>query len=291
MGLVLLGLVYLAVMYFDSPKSEELEKQLVTIDTAKVTAISIVTENETVMLSREGYQWQVGLMTGKKVKAQTSKVVGLLDQLIDLRPDRLAAKDPSKWSDYNVDSTGTGLQVMEGSNTTLDMVIGQSGSTSYIRVVGEDEVYASDRFNGLNNHDEINHYRDNTFIKMNTDSLASMAFNYPGDSSFQLINQAGGWSFSDGSAADSTEIVDYISNLDLRNSDSFAGQDGSSAGNPLAEIIITSLNEQPVSIYAYQDAADSVIYQSSINQESFYNDAKLGQEYFVGRSAFTEAPK
>ena len=291
LGLVLLILVYLAVTYFDSSKSEELEKQLVAIDTARVTAIDISSGEETVKLTRDDQQWLVELKTGKKVKAESSKVEGLLDQLIDIRPDRLAAKDQSKWSDYQVDSTGTVLRVVEGETTTLNMVIGQSGSTSYLRLANEQEVYASDRFRGLNDKDKINHYRDNTFVEMNTDSLMSIAFNYAGDSSFQLVNQQGSWSFEDGTAADSNKVLEYIQKLDLRYSDNFSGQDGSSVGTSLAEIVVNSRNQQPESIYAYQDPADSVIYQSSLNQESYYADEKLGQEYFVGRSAFISDAK
>ena len=291
LGLVLLGLVYLAVTYLDSSKSEELEKQLVAIDTAKVTAISIQSKEETVKLLRDAQQWQVELKTGKKVTAETAKVEALLDMLLDLRPDRLAAKDQSKWKDYNVDSTGTQLKVMEGGNTTLDMVIGQTGSTSYVRLAGEDEVYASNRFKGLNNKDEINHYRNNIFLEMNTDSLTSITFNYPADSSFQLVNQSGSWSYDDGTAADSTKTVDFVSSLGMRFSDNFSEQDGSSLGAPLAEIVINSISDSPVSIYAFRDAADSVIFQSTINQESFYKEAKLGQEYFVGRSAFENSPE
>jgi hypothetical protein len=286
LGLVLLGLVYLAVTYFDSSKSEELEKQLVAIDTAQVTAIDIISGEETVKLTRDGQQWLVELQTGKKVNAESSKVEGLLDQLIDIRPDRLAAKDQSKWGDYQVDSTGTALRVTEGQTITLDMVIGQSGSTSYLRLADEQEVYASDRFMGLNNKDQINHYRDNTFVEMNTDSLMTIAFSYAGDSSFQLVNYQGSWSFEDGSAADSIKVLDYTRKLGRRYSDSFSEQDGSSVGTSLAEIEISSQSQQPVSIYAYQDLADSVIYQSSLNQDSYYADEKLGQEYFVGRSAF-----
>ncbi len=288
LGLVLLVLVYLAVTYFDSSKSEELEKQLVTIDTAKVSSISIAA-SETVQLTREDQQWLIVLKTGKKVPAKTDKVTGLLDQLTDIRPDRLAAKDPSKWKDYQVDSAGTALKVVENGTTTLDMVIGKPGATSYVRLADENEVYASDNFRGLNNEITINHYRDNTFIRMNTDSLISIDFNYASDSAFQLINSKGSWSFGDGSIPDSTKIMDYVSKLSLRYSNNFSDQDGSSVGPVVAEVVLQSQNQQPISLYAYEDAADSVIYQTNINPESYYNEDKLGQDYFVGRSAFSRS--
>lgn len=284
LGLVLLALVYLATVYFDSSKSEELEKQLVSIDTANVTEIIITSSDETVNLTREGQQWEVQLNSGKKVPAVTSMVKSLLNELINIQPDRLAANDKSKWKDYQVDSTGTNLQVKEHDKLTLNMITGHSGSTSYIRLADETEVYASDGFGGLKSKETINHYRDNTFVKINTDSIQSIAFRYPGDSSFQMINDSGYWSFDDGSPIDSTKTVDYIRNLKLKYNDQFSGQDGSSLGESLAEITISTKNEADLFIRAYRDPADSMVYQSSSNPTAFFKDKELGETLFVGKS-------
>ena len=284
LGLVLLGLIYLAVVYFDSPKSVELEKKLVNIDTARVSEIIIVTESETVNLSRENQQWQVSMKSGKKVTAVTSKVKALLDQLLKISPDRLAAKDRDKWADYHVDSTGTSIKVIESGNTTLDMIVGQSGPTSYLRLAGEEAVYASDGFGGLNAKDNINDYRDNLFVRINTDSLNSISFNYPADSSFQIINHQGKWKFEDGSLADSAKTVNYLNQLKFYNNQNFAEQDGSSLGTPLAEIVLDSKSEDRVLISAYSDTADSVVYHSSLNQSAYFNDKTLGTKYFIGKS-------
>ncbi len=285
-GLVLLALVYLAVTYLDSPKSEELDKQLVAIDTAKVTQINIIGKDQTVNLYKENQGWQVALSTGKQVKAESSRVTSLLNQLLNIGTDRLAAKDKSKWSDYQVDSTGTRLQVKEGDATTLDMIIGQSGTTSYLRLADEIEVYASDGFQGLGSKQEINHYRDNLFVEMDTDSLTSISFNYP-DSSFQIINNAGSWQFEDGMAADSAKTAAYLGKLSLKSSENFAAQDGSTVGPTLAEIKINSNSQPQVTIRAYSDNADSVVYQTSINQEAYFADKTLGEDFFIGRSALS----
>ncbi|GJM28965.1 MAG: hypothetical protein DHS20C17_16000 [Cyclobacteriaceae bacterium] len=289
LGLVLLGLVYLATTYFDNTKSEELDKQLVSIDTSKVTSITIVTSEETVKLERENQKWSVRLNTGQMTPAASSKVNSFLSQINGLQPDRLAAKEQSKWVDYQVDSTGTELQIHEGDLLTLHMVIGQSGSTGYLRLADESEVYASDNFGGLNNSARINHYRDNTFVKMETDSIQSLAFKYNGDSSFQIIRESGNWQFEDGSLADSIQVANYLQKLELKYNDNFANQDGSSLGHTLAEIVINYKNQPELVIKAYTDAADSVVYQSTANPSAFFNDKVLGEDYFVGKAAFTAA--
>ena len=285
LGLVLLALIYLAVVYFDSSKSAPLEKQLVSIDTSKVTLLIIETTAEQVKLSKttDG-QWQVDLPSGKKVTAVTSKVNSVLGQLMDIRTDRLAAKDEDKWAEYQVDDTGTKLKVQEGDVLTLDMVVGQSGSTSYIRIAGEVEVYASDDFKGLSSNDNINHYRDNTFVRMETDSIESITFNYPGDSSFQLTNKQGAWTIDDDTPADSVKTIDYFRNLSLKFNDDFALEDGSSLGAQIAKIEFKFSNQAPVFITAFEDLADSVIYQSSINEEAYFSDTALGEEFFIGKS-------
>ena len=105
LGLVALVLAYLAVVYLDSSKSAPLDKQLISIDTSQSTRIVIQNDQEQVNLSQTSGQWQVALPSGKKVTATNSKVGDLMNTLLDIRTDRLAAKDESKWSDYQVDST------------------------------------------------------------------------------------------------------------------------------------------------------------------------------------------
>ncbi len=291
LGLVVLALVYLAVVFFDSSKSAPLEKQLVSIDTSKVTQLIIESLDERVNLTKPAGQWQVELPSGEKVTAVASKVNSVLGLLMDIKTDRLAAKEEEKWSTYQVDSTGTKLKVQEGDKLTLDMVVGQSGSTNYIRLAGEVEVYASDGFRGLSMHDNINHYRDNTFLRMETDSIESISFNYPGDSSFRISNMAGAWTIDDSTPADSTKIVAYIRSLSLKFSDNFASEDGSSVGAQIADIVIESENQPRVSITAYSHPSDSVIYQSSNNQEAYFNDATLGEAFFIGRSDLMISPE
>jgi len=285
LGLVLLALIYLVVVYFDSSKSAPLEKHLVSIDTSKVTRVIIEAPDEQVSLTKttDG-QWQIALPSGKKVTAEANKVNSVLGQLMDIRTDRLAAKNEDKWAEYQVDDTGTKLKVQEGDEITLDMVVGQSGSTTYIRIAGEDEVYASDDFRGLGTNDNINHYRDNTFLRMETDSIESISFNYPGDSSFQLTNMGGSWTLDNTTPADSVKTADYLRNLKLKFNNDFAAEDGSTIGKQIADIVIVSKNQPRVSIRAFEDPADSVIYQSSVNLEAYFNDAGLGEEFFIGKS-------
>ncbi len=285
LGLVLLALIYLVVVYFDSSKSAPLEKHLVSIDTSKVTRVIIEAPDEQVSLTKTSDgQWQIALPSGKKVAAEANKVNSVLGQLMDIRTDRLAAKNEDKWAEYQVDDTGTKLKVQEGDETTLDMVVGQSGFTTYIRIAGEDEVYASDDFRGLGTNDNINHYRDNTFLRMETDSIEFITFNYPGDSSFQLTNMGGSWTLDDSTAADSVKTENYLRNLKLKFNNDFAAEDGSTIGKKIADIEIVSKNQPRVSIMAFEDPADSVIYQSSVNLEAYFNDSALGEEFFVGKS-------
>ena len=270
LGLVILVLIYLAVEFFDSSKSVQLEKQLVSVDTSMVTQIVIQNPNEAVKLTRTGGNWQVDLPSGKKVSAVPSKVQDLLSELLHIKADRLAAKEKEKWAEYKVDSLGTKLRVHQGDQMTLDMVVGQLGNTGYIRLANETEVYTSDNFKGLSAKERINHYRDNTFVKMATDSIISLSFNYPGDSSFNLLLDQPQWMIDESTEADSSKTSDYLQNLSLKFNDNFAKQDGSSVGPKIAEIVITSKNQQQVFITAFQDPADSVIFQSSVNSEAYF---------------------
>jgi len=291
LGLAVLVLAYVAVVYFDSSKSAPLNKQLITIDTSQVTRIVIQNNREQVNLSNTSGQWQVTLPSGKKVSATSSKVRALMNTLLNIQTDRLAAKDKAKWSNYQVDSTGTILKVFEGEHSTLDMVIGQLGANSYIRLAGETEVYASDNFKGLSTSETINHYRNNTFVKMPTDSIRSISFFYPGDSSFQVTNDQGQWLIEEGVYADSTRMVDYLNGFIEANNDNFSQQDGSSVGSKLGEIVLQVHNQPQVTLTAYQDVADSVVYQSSVNDEAYFNDRGLGKAMFIGKAQLLSKPE
>ena len=282
LGLVLLGLVYLAIVYFDSPKSAELERELVSIDTAKVTSIVIEDNDETVQLFKVPTGWEIALASGTRVSAEPDKVQSLLKDILSIQADRLAAKQESKWPDYGVDSAGVSVKVTEGNTVSLDMVVGQAGTSNYIRLDGEAEVYASDQFNGLKGLDQINNYRNNTFIEMATDSIETINFAYPADSSFQLNHSADGWTI-DAVAADSIKVSDYLRSLKLKYSNDFSGQDGNSIGAQIAQITITSKDQDPITLTAYGDNADSVVFQSSVNPESFFRDASIGSDFFVSK--------
>lgn len=176
--LLLIGAVA-AIQFLGGDKERSFRTEIVELDTAKVTSISLfprANEGKEIKLTRQDSTWSVQQEDGSIETANQDAVNGLLGTLLTVKPKRLAAKSDAKWEQYEVtDSKGTRVKVREGDKEVLDLYIGkfsvkqnQGGNpqlggqqlppqfaggggqqpqptlTSYVRVSGEQETYAVD---------------------------------------------------------------------------------------------------------------------------------------------------
>ena len=75
-----------------------------------------------------------------------NSVQSALDELNFLEATQLISRDESSWNEYKVDSGGTRVRVLEGSETTADIMLGrfeykQTGMMSYVRPSEDEETY------------------------------------------------------------------------------------------------------------------------------------------------------
>ena len=106
-------------MIIESSHGERTFKSdIVNIDTAKVTAISIyprATNHKEVRLYKEGDKnWKVKLDNNQTASVPESKVKSLLNMLVQVKPIRVAAQDKSKWAEFKVDTAGTRVRSLSG---------------------------------------------------------------------------------------------------------------------------------------------------------------------------------
>ena len=153
---VLLALAAFYVYYDSSHEERTFKKNIVDIDTVKVTSISIypkANNHKEVRLFKEGKDWQVQLDNNKSVPAKQSKIKNLLNQLVEIKSIGVAAQNENKWHEFQVDTMGTNVKVFEGNNNTLDITFGKfnyeqqtrSMSTA-VRIKGDDNVYEVNGF-------------------------------------------------------------------------------------------------------------------------------------------------
>ncbi len=303
--LVVLVLVYLGIQFFGGKsRSKSFKAELVEIDTAKVTKVMIDAKGESLELIRENNTWKVSIGEGKYAEAQKSSVKSTLNSLLTIKPSRIAAKNPEKWKEYQVDSAGTRVQVFEGSKNTLDLIIGRFGFNqqamqqqqqmmmggrggqqfyTYVRLENEPEVYVADNFMGMSLNSDASGFRNKQLLSLTTDSIAEIQFNYPADSAFVLTKMDSVWSIF-GNLTDSASTASYLSDIRYVNNSNFVDDVPASAlVSPTVSMTIRQNGKPDIMVKAFQHPVHKWIVNSSENPLAYFADESLVEELFVGR--------
>lgn len=158
----------IAWVNFSDSKDEKrnFRKELVSIDTSKVTELLLypqALQGKEIKFTKQNGSW---LLNSSDTSAVLEKqaVDGLVNNLLQVKPKRLAARSEAKWVELEVDETkATRIKVKEGNDITLDLFVGkftfqqaeanpnmppqqqqQPIMTSFVRLAGDIDVYAVD---------------------------------------------------------------------------------------------------------------------------------------------------
>ena len=99
-----------------------------------------------------------------------SKINQLLSQLLLFQPIGVAAQSKDKWTEFQVDTSGTKVKVFQGNQNTADITIGKftyhqpNNMMTYVRVGGDDNVYEVLGFMNFEFNHDANYFRDNHVI-------------------------------------------------------------------------------------------------------------------------------
>jgi len=317
--LALVG-VYMFVTMQDRKKGERnFKSELVAIDMDKATKVVIKSNksDQPLELNKDGEQWMVTLKDGTKVQAMDNTVESTFKELEGIKTSQVAAKSADKWAEYKVDDQGTNVEVYEGANKVLDIILGkfdidpqslqqQGGQfggqsqpkfTSYVRLQGENEVFAVKGFyEGLNSQTADN-YRDKAMFKANRADIAKINFNYT-DSAYQLVLADSLWTIN-GSAVDSTQAAQYLNTVSTISGSKFVGQPGS---NSIANIVVETKSGQSTTFNAYTLPASApaegeekkgpeYVVSSDALVNSYFEGSSVFGRLFVGKGKFGKGKK
>ena len=285
--LVVLGAA-LAISQFTkrSGRSKSLRSELVSIDTAKVSKVEVITGDLSVALTEADQGWRVALDNGTQKQTRAGAVSTMLASLSSVEPGRLASKSPSKWKDYQVDSTGTRVKVYEGDEVVTDIVIGRFGVEgqqsyfTYVRLFEDEEVYVAPNFMSITIGKDAASYRDNTLLRLQKDSLTAISFSSP-EGAFQL-SKGETWYLTD-QPADSAAVASYLTGLSLVSSKEF--YDEEVVADPTHTVTLSFSNQPDVVLDAYALGNDMVV-RSSENKFESFSDPALFEKVFKSQSAF-----
>lgn len=291
---VLLVLV-LAFVFFEPNQGESnFNSDIIHIDTAKITSISIFpksTNHKEVKLYKEGRDWFVQLKNNKSALVPSTKINGYIRELLNIKPRSVAAQSKSKWAEYKVDTSATTVKVYEGKKNTLDLHIGKFAfqrprtMLSYIRVGNDNNVYQVEGMLGMSFNQKWNYFRDNELLTGSFTDWDTLAYNYPGDSSFVLTKKNKKW-LMNGRPADSAGVYNFLRELRYTRGTDFVDDfDQSILMKPLYTLNIIGKGTQRIE--AYQNGKQLLIH-SNTNPQSYFNGSKnkLSEKVFVGKEKF-----
>jgi len=300
--LAVLAGVFLVVKLFRSPLREtNIPQQLTTVDTTAVTEIIILPARQPgteIHLQRSGKIWK--LAAGEK-SGHLEQGAGptALASLMNLHPDQIVSRRRAKWNDFNVgDSTGTRVRILAGEDVMADLWIGRTefkpsatggmfegGGSTYVRVQGEEEVYAVPAFLDGQFNRPFDDWRDKTFTRIKRDSIDRIAFQYPADSSF-VLERRGGW-FMGSSPADSSRVAAYLNGLEYKNVNSFAKE--SIQGDAPVKIEFQKRSRTVATLEAWPSGSSWTIH-SSYQPDTYFTIEGLNaqKDVWKGRKEFTK---
>lgn len=290
---VLLVAVILIFSSESTKKEKSFKTNIVSVDTSKITQISLFPKSKAgkeVRLFKENSEWKVTSILGKTYSTPKYKVKNLLSELIKIKPKRVAARNQSKWKEFQVDSSGTRVAVYEGGSKTLDLIIGKfsfqqpRSMSTYVRLANEDDVYEVDGFLEVTFNKGADSFRNETIVKDSKDKWNKLSFESP-ESSFELIKVDGKWKI-DGEYTDSAKTETKLGLIShLTNNNYIDDFDKSMLNNEYAKLTINREDEDPIEIVGYKDDSMYLI-NSSMNKETYFDGSKFADKVFLKKEVF-----
>lgn len=151
---VLFAIVLITQLFKNKQGDRNFETQLFTIDTAKVSSITIVPKGSTdeIRLVKSGVTWSLQTK-GKTYKAEQSIPKGMLGELHGIKAEQIVGTEKSEWNKFELNDTSTiWVRVDEGNKRTADFRVGKfsfrqpSTMITYIRLANDEKVYAVNGF-------------------------------------------------------------------------------------------------------------------------------------------------
>ncbi|GAF01783.1 DUF4340 domain-containing protein [Saccharicrinis fermentans] len=243
---VLLAIVVITYFVDRSKGVNTLKSVLFHIQTEDINSVVVypkVLNGGKIELKKEGDIWKVWA-DGKSYNGDAGIISGLIHQVNDLKPLRLASKNKDSWKKYELtDSLSSKIELLKDAEVLETLYIGkfsyvqskqnpmmmqqypyqrgpQGTMTTYVRAGKDHEVYAVEGFLGSTVNRNVDAFRNKQILKVDKNNLSKISFTYPADSSFTMIKNEDTW-MSDGVALDSAKVANYLSKISSLRGSSF----------------------------------------------------------------------
>lgn len=296
---ILIGIFVLSRVFRASRLDSNIRKELVRLDTARVTEVRIkssATEGEELKLIKSGTNWKV--VSGMKEAVTEPGVVNsMLGVAMNLNVQRLVSRKKEKWEAFEVGESSTRVTIFDGSKKLADFRVGKfgfpqgqqgngiQGMYTYVRLTNEDEVYTSEGFIASHFNRSFDQWRDKTFLKVNQE-VSRIDFIYP-DSSFVLEKRDTIWYAGNDRAVDS-KVTQYLNKIKFKNIPEFKEGIVGPGVAPL-KLQIARATGAIATAQAWPESEDEWILSSSFQEGIYFSGKRSGviKEIFPGKDWFT----
>lgn len=297
--LVVLGVIVAAMFLFDFGKTEKtFQSDLISIDTNKVSKVVVFPKNNkanpVVLRKEDDGNWMVKLFNGKMVPASGKRVLASVNQVIDVKTNRLAARGNEKFTEYQVDSSATHVEVYENNKLAADLIIGKFSMdpetremSNFVRLADSDEIYEVTGFMSFGFDSNPDAFRDKKVIEGGYADWNSIKYQYPADSSFVMKKVSDNWVINN-TETDSAETAKYLSSVSNLNGNSYIDDyNPEDLETPDYTISIEKENGVVITVEGFK-TEDHFYVRSSLNPESVFDGytGKLAEKLFVAKEKF-----
>ncbi len=188
---------------------------LVSYDSASVDKVEISGTGGSVTLVKQGNGWM--LTSPMQYRADQNVVTTAVGKGKDIQVKNIVSSNPEKQQLFQVDSSGTLVQMYAGGNLVAAFRVGKPSSTyteTYVRTEGSNDVFLADgMFTYLFGH-QPKEWRDKTIYKNEPDLIRSVTYKY-GDTTFTLAMKDSLWRLNGDSVSQPTVkgVVSSLANL------------------------------------------------------------------------------
>lgn len=308
--ILLIILVGLMVVYglsrlFSGKQEGTFSTELIKVDTSAIASIVLNPRGEETQpftIKRAENQW-LATQNELTVKADRDAVQELLQALTLIKTQYIAAKGKEEQAGYEVEEgLGHRVQAYNKSGKLLeDFIVGRfevdqqmRSITSFIRLTGQNEIYAVDGMQTMPLGRVFEEYRTRELIKMKRE-MEVTAFEYQlADSLIQFQKTPSGWHVGD-LQLDSMKVEDYLNFLRNVSGENFADDfdELRASQYPQQQLTIKGNNiPAPFEVVVYQDTTRELpfVMRSNYNPHTFFasDSAWVAQRLFLPVAFFLE---
>lgn len=191
---ILLGYVY----YFEMDESvsqEEEIKEILNVNRDDISQIKLIKGDEVLKITRQEDKWVI--LEPRQVRADQNKLNRILDQISNLKSDRLIVEGENlDLSSFGLDEPTSEVEVVFKNNSKEVLLIGDPTPVSggyYLMKKGGDKIYRAKKTTVNLLNQDLHDLRDNRVFTFDFNNVRKIEIVGSGNKKISLVKREGNW--------------------------------------------------------------------------------------------------